>query len=228
MSPTRTRSLYGSALLGRTPGRTSTSGRSTQGSSRIIRHSAHILETARSFVRETRVRPRTSSCCPRSPSTISQPRASTDSSYTTCSSQTQSLIGTFGAVKLNPWGPVTLTVQPGKTYSIPFALTAGYALSYVFGVTIPPAFSALPATMAPEFTFPVLPGGRVPMWANITVPAGTADGTYVNYFVVGGAGNELPQIPIRVNLIVGSTRPAGAILAPAPKPDLPGPIPLQA
>jgi len=143
-------------------------------------------------------------------------------------SQTQSLIGTFGAVKLNPRGPVTLTVQPGKTYSIPFALTTGYALSYVFGVPIPPAFSAFPATMAPEFTFPVLPGGRVPMWANITVPAGTADGTYVNYFVVGGAGNELPQIPIRVNLIVDSTSPAGSILAPAANAYVHGPITVQA
>ena len=143
-------------------------------------------------------------------------------------SQTQALTGTFGAVKLNPRGPITLVVQPGKTYSIPFELATGYALSYVFGVALPPTFSAFPATMAPEFTFPVFPGGRVPMWANITVPAGTADGTYVNYFVVGGAAAELPQIPIRVNLVVDSTSPAGSIVAPTANAYVHGPIKVQA
>jgi hypothetical protein len=144
-------------------------------------------------------------------------------------SRVQSLTGSVGAVKLNPRGPLTIVAQPGKTYSIPLALSTGYTLNGVFAQAIPPTFSAFPATAAPGFSPLVPAGGRLPIWGNITIPAGTADGTYVNYFVVGGVTpGELPQTFVRVNVIVDSTGPVASILAPGANAYVRGSVAVQA
>ena len=144
------------------------------------------------------------------------------------SSITQSLTGTVSVVKLSPRGPITIVAQPGKTYSIPLTLSTGHNLNGVASFAIPPSFSAFPATAEPGFSPLVVAGGRLSIWANITIPAGTADGTYVNYFVVLGNPDQLPQVPVRVNVIVDSTRPGVSILAPTANAYLRGSVSLQA
>src|SRR5437899_1376158 len=131
----------------------------------------------------------------------------------------EALTGAVSAVKLNPRGPITIVTQPGKTVSIPFALSTGYALHNDSAFAIPPTLSAFPSTAAPGFT-PVIPaGGSLPAWANITIPASTSDGVYVNYLLFQTLGpfgpDALPQVPVRVNVIVDSTVPGVSVRSPA-------------
>jgi len=131
----------------------------------------------------------------------------------------EALTGAVSAVKLNPRGPITIVTQPGKTVSIPFALSTGYELHNVSAFAIPPTLSAFPSTAAPGFT-PVIPaGGSLPAWANITIPASTSDGVYVNYLLFQTLGpfgpDALPQVPVRVNVIVDSTGPGVSVRSPA-------------
>jgi len=65
--------------------------------------------------------------------------------------------------------------------------------------------------------------------ATVYVPAETADGTYVTYFVL--FANEFPMDPpvlVRVNIIVDSTNPGVSILAPSANAHVAGTTTLQA
>ncbi len=142
------------------------------------------------------------------------------------STMPESVTGSVGAAKLSPRGPITVVTQPGKTYSVPFTLSTGYALTNAFTFAVLPSTSAFPAIATPEFTSLVPAGGRLPFWVNITIPTGTVDGTYANYVVV--AADDLPQVAVRINVVVDSTAPGVSILAPGTNAYVRGSTTLQA
>ncbi len=140
----------------------------------------------------------------------------------------EALTGTASVVKLNPRGPVTVVTQPGKTFTVPFTLSTGFDLGGAFfGLAPPPQFSAFPATTAPMFIPPVGAGTSVALWANVSVPAGTADGSYAEFLVISASG--LPSgVVVQIRVIVDSTAPAVSLLAPTANAQLRGTVTLQA
>jgi len=136
------------------------------------------------------------------------------------------LSGTVDVAKLTPRGPLTVVTQPGEVLILPFNLSTGFDLTNVsFGA---PPFG-FPTSTTPGFDPLVAAGESVLYTATVYVPAETADGTYVTYFVL--FANEFPMDPpvlVRVNIIVDSTNPGVSILAPSANAHVAGTATLQA
>lgn len=123
------------------------------------------------------------------------------------------LSGTLELARLSPRGPIQVETQPGRTVSIPLTLSSGFGLSNVFFVPAAPPFGAdFVANTEPFFTPSLARGASLALWANISVPANAADGTYKDLFIL--AANQLPGTIVRVDIIVDSTSPTVTVLSP--------------
>lgn len=125
------------------------------------------------------------------------------------------LTGTIGAAKLNPRGPITIVTQPGTVVTIPFTLTTGYDIAFAFPLNAPPPTSAFPSTVEPSFIGGLLAGESAMFWLNITVPADTPDGSYMNLAGVGGSPLPFTIVPVTVVVVADTSSPAVSISAPA-------------
>ncbi len=136
----------------------------------------------------------------------------------------EALTGAVSAAKLAPRGPVTLVVQPGTTVSLPFTLSTGFDLNnFIWYAASPPT---LPMTTWPLFDpMMVAAGESLLLWANLTIPADTAEGTYDNYIFL--SSEELPFTSVRVNVVVDSTKPEVSILTPGASAYLRGSVTLE-